>query len=93
MSFDDAATGERRVKEQAIRLLQRMQSKLDAAEARLTAPVAIVGTACRFPLGDTPQGTLEYQTIFAVGMLLFLMTFALNLVSTWLRERFRQEYA
>jgi phosphate transport system permease protein len=44
-------------------------------------------------LGDTPQGTLEYRTIFAVGMLLFLMTFALNLVSTWLRERFRQEYA
>lgn len=44
-------------------------------------------------LGDTPQGTLEYRTIFAVGMLLFLMTFGLNLVSTWLRERFRQEYA
>ena len=43
-------------------------------------------------LGDTPQGTLEYRTIFAVGMLLFLMTFALNLVSTWLRERFREEY-
>jgi phosphate transport system permease protein len=43
-------------------------------------------------LGDTPQGTLEYRTIFAVGMLLFLMTFGLNLVSTWLRERFRQEY-
>jgi phosphate transport system permease protein len=44
-------------------------------------------------LGDTPQGTLEYQTIFAVGMLLFLMTFALNLASTWLRERLREEYA
>jgi phosphate transport system permease protein len=44
-------------------------------------------------LGDTPQGTLEYRTIFAVGMLLFLMTLALNLVRTWLRERFRQEYA
>lgn len=43
-------------------------------------------------LGDTPQGTLEYRTIFAVGMLLFLMTFALNLVSTWLRNRFREEY-
>jgi phosphate transport system permease protein len=43
-------------------------------------------------LGDTPQGTLEYRTIFAVGMLLFLMTFALNLASTWLRERFREEY-
>jgi phosphate transport system permease protein len=44
-------------------------------------------------LGDTPQGTLEYRTIFAVGMLLFLMTFTLNLASTWLRDRFREEYA
>ena len=44
-------------------------------------------------LGDTPQGTLEYRTIFAVGMLLFVMTFGLNMVSTWLRERFREEYA
>ncbi|MGE0815604.1 MAG: phosphate ABC transporter permease subunit PstC [Vicinamibacterales bacterium] len=43
-------------------------------------------------LGDTPQGTLEYQTIFAVGMLLFLMTFGLNLASSWLRARFREEY-
>ncbi|NOT43799.1 MAG: phosphate ABC transporter permease subunit PstC [Acidobacteria bacterium] len=44
-------------------------------------------------LGDTPQGTLEYRTIFAVGMLLFLSTFSLNLVSAWLRERYREEYA
>jgi len=44
-------------------------------------------------LGDTPRGTIEYQTIFAVGMLLFVMTFSLNLISTWLRERFREEYA
>jgi phosphate transport system permease protein len=43
-------------------------------------------------LGDTPQGTLEYRTIFAVGMLLFLMTLVLNLVSGWLRARFREEY-
>ena len=44
-------------------------------------------------LGDTPQGTLEYRTIFAVGMLLFLGTFILNLISAWLRERYREEYA
>ena len=44
-------------------------------------------------LGDTPAGTLEYRTIFAVGMLLFVSTFALNLVSNWLRQRFREEYA
>ena len=44
-------------------------------------------------LGDTPAGTLQYRTIFAVGMLLFVGTFLLNLVSTWLRERYREEYA
>jgi phosphate transport system permease protein len=43
-------------------------------------------------LGDTPTGTLEYRTIFAVGMMLFLSTFVLNLISNWLRERFREEY-
>ena len=44
-------------------------------------------------LGDTPQGTLEYRTIFAVGMLLFVGTFCLNLVSAWLRRRYREEYS
>jgi phosphate transport system permease protein len=44
-------------------------------------------------LGDTPQGTLEYRTIFAVGMLLFMSTLLLNLASAWLRERYREEYA
>ena len=44
-------------------------------------------------LGDTPQGTIEYRTIFAVGMLLFIGTFGLNLVSTWLRQRYREEYS
>ncbi len=44
-------------------------------------------------LGDTPQGTLEYRTIFAVGMLLFLGTLSLNLASAWLRERFREDYS
>jgi len=43
-------------------------------------------------LGDTPGGTIEYRTIFAVGMLLFVSTFVLNLLSNWLRERFREEY-
>lgn len=31
-------------------------------------------------LGDTPRGTLEYQTLFAVGATLFVFTLALNLV-------------
>ena len=44
-------------------------------------------------LGDTPHGTLEYHTIFAVGLTLFVITLALNSVSLYLRERFRRIYA
>lgn len=38
-------------------------------------------------LGDTPTGTLEYRTIFAVGMTLFLFTFVLNSAAQYLRRR------
>ncbi|HWP38621.1 MAG TPA: phosphate ABC transporter permease subunit PstC [Gemmatimonadales bacterium] len=38
-------------------------------------------------LGDTPTGTLEYRTIFAVGLSLFLMTLVLNITSHRLRKR------
>jgi phosphate transport system permease protein len=67
-------------------------------QPRLTAnPLVPVETMTAYivqvSLGDTPQGTLEYRTIFAVGMLLFLGTFGLNLISAWLRERYREEYA
>src|ERR687891_2521126 len=42
-------------------------------------------------LGDTPFGSLEYKTIFAVGMTLFLMTLLLNIVSQVVLRRFREE--
>jgi phosphate transport system permease protein len=59
-----------------------------------TVPVeTMTAYIVQISLGDTPQGTIEYRTIFAVGMLLFIGTFGLNLVSAWLRERFREEYA
>jgi phosphate transport system permease protein len=43
-------------------------------------------------LGDTPQGTVVYQTLFAVGMTLFLVTLAMNVLSQWVLARFREEY-
>ncbi|HEY5648924.1 MAG TPA: phosphate ABC transporter permease subunit PstC [Nitrospiria bacterium] len=43
-------------------------------------------------LGDTPTGTIEYKTIFAVGMMLFLGTLALNLFSQWIKDRYRERY-
>src|SRR3990170_2482160 len=43
-------------------------------------------------LGDTPTGTIEYRTIFAVGISLFVVTFVLNMISYWLRKKFREVY-
>jgi phosphate transport system permease protein len=43
-------------------------------------------------LGDTPHGTLEYRTLFAVGMMLFVMTLALNYTSLTIRSRFHNAY-
>ena len=43
-------------------------------------------------LGDTPYGSLEYRTIFAVGLLLFLITLAMNLLRQRITRRFREVY-
>lgn len=43
-------------------------------------------------LGDTPHGTLEYSTIFVCGMTLFVLTFILNVISYFLKKRFREIY-
>jgi len=43
-------------------------------------------------LGDVPHGSLEYKTIFAAGMTLFVFTFLLNNLSFWIRKKFREEY-
>jgi phosphate transport system permease protein len=43
-------------------------------------------------LGETPRGTIEYSTIFAIGMMLFLSTLVLNILAQWLLSRFREEY-
>lgn len=43
-------------------------------------------------LGDVPHGTIEYKTIFAAGMTLFLMTLGFNILGFWLRKRIREAY-
>ena len=43
-------------------------------------------------LGDAPSGTIEYRTLFAVGLLLFLITLGMNLLSQRMTARFRESY-
>ena len=43
-------------------------------------------------LGDTPQGTIEFKTIFVVALTLFFMTLVLNVLSRAIVTRFREAY-
>jgi phosphate transport system permease protein len=44
-------------------------------------------------LGDTPFGSIEYQSIFAVGLLLFVVTLIMNIFGRWFLNRYREVYA
>jgi phosphate transport system permease protein len=43
-------------------------------------------------LGDVQHGSIEYKTIFAAGLTLFVFTFMLNQISYWIKKRFHQKY-
>lgn len=43
-------------------------------------------------MGDVPQDSLEYRTIFAAGLTLFVFTFILNNISFWIRKRYQNKY-
>lgn len=42
--------------------------------------------------GDVVHGTVQYQSLFAVGLLLFLITLVMNILSHWISDRFREVY-
>ncbi|MUG93383.1 phosphate ABC transporter permease subunit PstC [Scytonema sp. UIC 10036] len=42
--------------------------------------------------GDSPRGSLNYKTLYAVGAVLFLLTLALNIASNWVTKRFKEKY-
>lgn len=43
-------------------------------------------------LGDLPHGSIGYQTIFAAGLTLMLITLFFNIVGIWLRRKYRENY-
>ena len=58
---------------------------LEAAET-MTAHIA------RISGGDLPYGTVDYNSLFAIALMLFLVTLVLNLISQWVVARFREQY-
>ena len=59
-------------------------------QPRLANPLVPIETITAYIVqvakGDVPHGTLEYRTIFAAGITLFVFTFILNNISFWIRK-------
>ena len=58
-----------------------------------TEPAAtITSYIVQVALGDLPHGSIGYQTIFAAGLTLILITLVFNILGQWLRRKFRENY-
>ncbi|QRM34365.1 phosphate ABC transporter permease subunit PstC [Microvirga sp. VF16] len=72
----------------AIAAGQQPNLTFDPREPAATITAYIVQVA----LGDLPHGSIGYQTIFAAGLTLLLITLLFNVFAFWLRARFREAY-
>jgi phosphate transport system permease protein len=58
-----------------------------------TVPVeTITAYIVQVSLGDVQHGSLEYRTIFAAGITLFVFTFLLNTISYRIRKKYQEKY-
>ncbi|MDZ7713631.1 MAG: phosphate ABC transporter permease subunit PstC [Rhodovibrio sp.] len=72
----------------AIAAGQMAKLTFNPMDAAATIPAYIVQVA----IGDVAHGTIEYQTIFAAGALLFVITLTFNVIGFVLRRRYREIY-
>ncbi len=72
----------------AIAAGQQPNLTFDPREAVETITAYIVQVS----LGDVQHGSLEYKTIFAAGITLFIVTFLLNNLSFWLKKKYQEKY-
>ena len=58
----------------------------------MEAAATITTFIVQVSLGDLPHGTIAYQSIFAAGLVLMLMTLSFNVAGHLVRKRFREVY-
>lgn len=56
------------------------------------AAETITGHIARISTGDLSYGSMDYKSLFSLGLVLFLVTLTLNLISNSITERFREVY-
>lgn len=58
----------------------------------LVGAETMAGHIVRISTGDLSYGSIDYNSVFAIGLTLFLLTLILNLISTYITRRFREIY-
>ncbi len=58
----------------------------------LQSAATVTSFIVQVALGDLPHASIGYQTIFAAGLTLMLLTLSFNLLGYWLRRKFREAY-
>ena len=80
------AIGETMAVTLAVGMQPRITTDILGEMQTMTAYMVQVGT------GDVSVGAIGYRSLFAVGLTLFAMTLAMNLLSLWVKSRYREEY-
>lgn len=52
----------------------------------------MTGYIVQVSTGDVEHGGVKYLTMFAIGFTLFIFTFVMNLIASWVSRRFKEEY-
>ncbi|HNK64383.1 MAG TPA: phosphate ABC transporter permease subunit PstC, partial [Anaerolineales bacterium] len=58
----------------------------------LAAAETMTGHIARISGGDLSYNSIDYNSLFAIALMLFLVTLILNLISQWVVNRFRERY-
>jgi phosphate transport system permease protein len=58
----------------------------------LKAAETMTGHIARISGGDLSYNSIDYTSLFAIALMLFLVTLVLNLISQWVVTKFREQY-
>ncbi len=58
----------------------------------LESAATITAYIVQVAMGDLPHGSIGYQSIFAAGLVLMVMTLSFNIIGHWVRKRYRENY-
>lgn len=72
----------------AIAAGQQPNLSFNPLESAATITAFIVQVA----MGDLPHGSIGYQSIFAAGLVLMMMTLIFNIIGHWIRKKYREHY-